>query len=176
MAKTSRKVTQDQGNHIGDIVESMLTEPQFQELRGTGWVLFDDRDVTGSKYAELTGFTTLADARGIGRRAKNNGRSDGNENPDGDLPLGTYQADAFQKHQHPLWTQTASAPGDSGDRMDANAGLHAINATRTSAYSINVAGKNVYEGYAEEGGGGTPKTASETRSKNITVNVFIKIN
>jgi len=49
--------------HVGEIVASVLTEDQFRQSYGSGWVLADARDVTGSAYARLTGRITLPDLR-----------------------------------------------------------------------------------------------------------------
>lgn len=89
---------------VGSIVASMLDESTFQAQNTSPsperWVLADGRDVTGSTYQSLTGDTTIPDLRGNFLRGKNNGRSDGKENPDGDLALGTYTASKFASHNH----------------------------------------------------------------------------
>lgn len=137
---------------IGDVRNSRLTEAQFQALYGIGWVLYDGRDVTGSKLAVLTGENTLEDHRGVFARGKNNGRVDGNENPDGDVALGTYQGDNYVSHAHPFYTTqfTDVAGGAGGSSTGVNSG----------------------PGY----GGTQPVGGNETRSKNLTLNVFIRIN
>ena len=143
---------------VGDIVASSLTELQFQTQRSNSWILMDGRGVTGSKYNSLTGNTTIPDARGQFLRGKNNGRIDGKENPDGDLALGTQQSDAMQGHRH-----TYSAVMNGPDR------------TQGTVNPGNV-GTGTTSDPVTDGTHGTPRTASETRSKNITVNYFIKIN
>jgi hypothetical protein len=140
---------------LGELRESMLTEVQFQAETDSTWVLCDGRSVLGSDYATLTGFTVIPDARGMTLRGKNNGRVDGNQDPDGDRALGTYQADALKAHSHDL-PQTR-APG----------GI--------------VCGTLAVGGGSGDGCGATQPTAlstgaNETRAKNIAVNIFIKIN
>jgi microcystin-dependent protein len=49
---------------VGDVVPSVLSEVQFQSLRGTGWILCDGRSITGSALAVLTGDSTAPDLRG----------------------------------------------------------------------------------------------------------------
>ena len=132
---------------VGTVNQSMLTEAQYQAEKGSQWILADGRNVAGSYYEALTGLSVVPDMRGQFVRGKNNGRADGNENPDGDLALGAYQADEFASHAHsytigdnfngPSYAQRAINPISSG--------------------STNAAGGN------------------ETRPKNITINHFIKI-
>ncbi len=138
---------------IGAIKNSMLTEAQFQTQNGSGWVLCDGRDVTGSDYDTLTGDTTIPDARGQFLRGKNNGRSDGQENPDGDSALGAAQADAFGQHTHVQ--QGVASPLSAGPHTVLGS---AATGTQTSSQSTQNTGGN------------------ETRVKNITINIFIKIN
>ena len=141
------KVGTDGIESLGTIVQSMLTETQFQSLNSTSWVLMDGRDVTGSAYATLTGQTTLPDARGAALRMKNNGRSDGNQNPDGDSILGAWQGDEFESHTHGT----------------VNAGT-------------GVTGGGLGYGVQSSGGNTQAAGGNETRMKNVTVNFFIKIN
>ena len=137
---------------VGDVVSSMLTECEFQTERDTTWVLMDGRCVAGSDYACVTTSCTIPDARGIFLRGKNNSRNDGNENPDGDSALGTYQADTVESHQHTISTQRVTNPNPGGSGSFDTGGGGSVDVTG-AAYGGN-----------------------ETRSKNITINYFIKIN
>jgi hypothetical protein len=132
-------------SQVGDMVTSMLTEAQFQSLRSADWVLADGQNVAGSTYAGLVA-ATVPDARGQFLRGKNNGRVDGKQNPDGELALGTYQADEFDSHTH-----------DIGGGFGASAAFGTLAGSTANATSSSTGG-------------------NETRSKNITVNVFIRIN
>lgn len=104
---------------VGSIVDSMLDESTFQSQNTSPsperWVLADGRNVAGSVYQSLTGSATIPDLRGNFTRAKNNGRSDGKQNPDGDLALGTYTASKFASHMHaytdPGHTHGVTDPG-----------------------------------------------------------------
>ena len=140
--------------NVGEVKQSILTEAQFQSLYGDTWVLMDGRDITGSDLATVTGNTTLPDARGIFLRGKNNGRSDGNENPAGELAEGTYEADEFGSHFHRV-SRENDVPGLQ---------YHTARAFRGA--------------YSTSGSGSTTDTVggNETRPKNITVNTFVKIN
>jgi hypothetical protein len=152
------------GSAVGDVVSSLLTPTVFQSQRGTNWVLMDGRDVTGSQYNLLTGFTTIPDARGAVLRGKNNGRADGNQNPDysdtyGDnVDLGAFQTDTFENHTHTVESSNGSpatydghayrGAGNNGDQY----GTSAISLTNSAS-------------------GG-----NETRMKNITLNHYMRIN
>lgn len=152
---------------VGDVVQSMLTEAQFQAIRGTGWVLMDGRSVAGSQYQAITGNGNIPDARGVFLRGKNNGSS---ANPDGDLPLGTYTGDAIRNisgafrilntltNPYPLATGPFTASGP-------NSTIRPSPGTGTSIpdqMNFNAANQ--------------VPTAADNRPKNITVNTFIKIN
>ena len=128
---------------IGDIKASLLAEPQLQASLGPGWVLADGRNVAGSAYATITGMATIPDLRGTYLRAKDHGR---NLNPDGDLALGTYQADAFASHSH----------------------TH-FDASRAGGGGALPAGTVFAPGPTSPAGG------NETRPKSVTVNMFIRI-
>jgi len=85
---------------VGSIEASFLTEAEFQSIRGSGWVLCDGRDVTGSRYHELTGSTTIPDARGLYIRMATD-----------EVYLRQYQADTIASHSHEVsWDAPSSAP------------------------------------------------------------------
>lgn len=132
-------------------MSAFLTEAQFQSQMGTQWILCDGRNVAGSDYAVLTGNTVVPDARGLVIRGKNNGRADGNQNPDGELAVGAFQADAFASHGHSL------------------TGLNS--GTGAAAFPPGGAGATLVMPTAVNANGG-----NETRMKNLTGNHFIKIN
>jgi len=153
-------------NPVGAVIHSMLTEPQFQALNGTSWILADGRSVAGSQYSSVTGVNNVPDLRGVVLRGKNNGST---RNPDGDLALGTFQDQATAKnglydagHSHTLVnTPTISFYGGSnGNGYNPGAAYNGPNATPT----IAAANANIQS------------TNNETRMRNVTVNIFIKIN
>lgn len=146
---------------IGTILTSMLTEVQFQSLNGVDWILMDGRNVIGSAYSFFTGFPTVPDARGTVLRGKNNGRVDGNQNPAGDLVLGTFENDQFQGH----WHQNDPNADGGGEGFAGGGNLgNGLNVT-TFATTIITDGVN-----------GAPRFGAETRAKSIAINYFIKIN
>lgn len=237
---------------IGAVQSALITESQFQAQFGTGWVLADGRSVTGSRYATLTGKTTIPDLRGVTLRGKNNGRSDGYENPSfsvgitntsgsnvltvintvsgyttsrqffpdiqvgafvsgnqfagipmgayvtavnestyevtisaattaggaravtfsGDLPLGQFQSDAFQQHNHRVYFAASGGfAGNTRSLSDPGDGVH-----WTTQFTRDGGGTDVYAAEEETNGTTLKKSNIETRMKNVTVNHFIRIN
>lgn len=146
------KVFDSSSSAVGAIQSAMIDESQFQDQFGTGWVLADGRSVAGSKYAAITGRANIPDLRGMTLRGKNNGRSDGNQNPDGDSALGTYQADELKQHKHSYTVNYNSGAISGAQGNTPNSGA------------------NIFTGNTGDTGG------NETRVKNVTVNYFIRIN
>lgn len=154
---------------VGSIIDSVLNQSTFQSQNGSAtirWIIADGRDVTGSEYQLLTGSTTVPDLRGIFRRGKNNGRADGNQNPDGDLAVGTFSGFAIQSHNHgfvdPGHSHTSLAVNSTGGPPLQNGVGFAVPAANTGVsqthISIQAAGGN------------------QTAPANVTVNTFIRIN
>lgn len=133
---------------VGTIIHSMLTTTQFSAEYGDNWVLADGRSVAGTKYASVTGSSTIPDMRGTFLRCKDNGST---RNADGDLALGTYTDDKFETHTHTIISVVGTSSGFIGHRyenVDSSQGNIPTNST-----------------------GG-----NETSPKSIIVNFFIRIN
>lgn len=190
---------------VGTVLDSLLTEAQFQALMGTTWILMDSRSVAGSMYAAITGASTMADARGVFRRTKNNGRGDAYADPGGERALGNVQGHAFQTHTHVQNSHTHSqdAHGHYSASMypaaDAGKSYTTVYGSKTrdgaavqrtaltassfagiSAYSEPTTATNqpftaTNQNQSATGAASEPTTA-ETRPVNITVNTFVKIN
>lgn len=142
---------------VGSIIHSALTEFEFNSEVGSSsvWIIADGRDVTGSKYASRTGRTTVPDLRGTFLRGKNNSRSDGKQDPDGERALLAYQADQAGPHTHTIGSAFGQADfgtGFNGDMFSSNSGAGG------GTYTVNSNG------------------TSETRPRNYAVNIFIRIN
>lgn len=141
---------------VGSKIDTMLTEAQFQaEVGNSDWVLMDGRNVAGTRYATLTGFTQLPDHRGTVTRMKNNGRSSASGNADGDVALGTYQGDQIVTHSHPITGNITGSNGtndveDGTDKKNSDPGLASLTIGNTGG--------------------------NETRMRNTTMNMMIRIN
>jgi hypothetical protein len=146
---------------VGDIKSAHMTEVEFVNANGPGWILADGRNVAGSAWATANSATNIPDARGMVLRGKNNGRADGNQNPAGDKVLGEFEGDQMQGHVHGTNIHD-DAVGGSG-RSFGQMQFDNPNQIFTTV-PIN------------DGTNGNPRTGPETRMKNITVNYFIKVN
>lgn len=146
---------------LGDVKYSILSEAEFQNVNGLGWVLMKGQNkvnlgIGGSEPSVFDYFATtdnaslnfLPDGRGLFLRGKNNGRADGAQNPDGENLLGTYQTDMFKSHTH----------------------LGAVYSDQNWYTTGPGASSGVSHGTPTQPTGG-----NETRSKNITVNTFVKV-
>jgi hypothetical protein len=130
-------------------------DPPTFALGDSKWTLADGKMVSGTTYAALTANAPIPDLRGLFLRGKNNKRSDGRENPDGDLALGQFQNDQFQDHVHQF-----NRGGDGGSET-----TYALTGTR------NTGDPRGETNYITSGQHGT-----ETRPRSATVNYYIRIN
>jgi hypothetical protein len=140
---------------IGDIRNSLLTESQFQSRNGSCWVLMNGQSVSGSLYESLTGRSNLPSA--AGRFLRNAGGSA--------AALALTQEDDFKAHNH----------GGGDHSHSYSSGTSSLNSAGSYPYPSSVLGgtrsaiNNSGTIIASQGG-------SETRPKNLTVNMFVKIN
>lgn len=159
---------------VGTVIESMLTEAQFQAIVGEGWILSDGRSTPGSLYSILTGFTNVPDLGGVFLRGKNNGRpafdgiiAHGTGNPDGELALGTYQEMTPERHPHNAGRGTQIIDlTDPSHPVPSFPPIGTIEKRTSREYEL----QNPRSGFTGITGG------DETRPNNITVNRFIRIN
>lgn len=172
---------------VGDIKQSILTEPQFiAELgvvEGRKWVLADGRNVSGTRYETLTGSSTVPDLRGAyirmaGQNATNAAWNGG--------ALNAYQEDSTKlptvpftgttdntgSHTHVLWQQ----------RMNQYSGYGYSSVPNTSSEGIAAGGATSVDGRNMAADGGHTHTAtingggdSETKPKTYATNFFIKV-
>jgi Collagen triple helix repeat (20 copies)/IPT/TIG domain len=157
---------------VGSIETSILTPEQFItatqdeslfDPTKSKWVLADGRDVTGSNYHSITGNTSIPDLRGMFLRGLNVGRNDGKEDPDGNARLsGDFQNDQFQGHGH----------------MYERAGGFSFSSTGTLVGSFGDGSFVTYRILEPTtlNGFGDVRFGTETRSKNIGVYYYIRIN
>jgi len=153
---------------VGDVIASMLDGTAFQAERDTTWVLASGQAVPGSDYASLVG-PNVPDLRGVFLRGKSYTRG-ASGNPDGDLAVGTYTADAIRNitggvnHRNLRIDQFQSENGVLDFKTSENGGGGTGGSAASSAGNINIdVSRQV-------------PTAADNRPKNVTVNYFIKIN
>lgn len=149
---------------LGQIKISDLTEAQYQTIHGTGFILADGRDVTGSDYAVLTGNTLVPDFRGIYYRMKDNGRGIATEIAPGGFQAGIPGSPhihrySFDKNLASLSLLKRDEVGGGGSTDIVGVQFSPIVATITIPLSVTGAGGGV-----------------EDRPRNITTNFFIRIN
>lgn len=145
---------------IGTVISSMMTPTDFTSTMGDDWVLADGRSSTMEYYTAFNQLN-IPDMRGQFLRGMNEGRSDGNEDPD-DRTVGSLQDDAFQGHKH------ASGHWADGTPLQFQA----------SSYPLFSA-RNPYDNETgipiNDGANGDPRTAQETRPSNIAIYWYIKV-
>ena len=166
---------------VGTVIYSMLDQTTFQSQVNPGewWLLADGRSIAGFnlKYETLTQQSNIPNLLGVFIRGKNNGRADGNQNPDGDLALGQFSPDKFASHNHGGVTGT-----DSPDHTHGFGGYQ---------YGVNYGGDNTAmnlgvspNGFYRYTDGAstrhthaiTPSGGNETAPKSVTLNPFIRVN
>lgn len=140
-------------DQIGDIKYSLLEQDKFREVHGSDWELLMGQDIAvDSKLALFTGIAKLPDARGVFLRGMNLGRSTNTGDSDPNRPLGSYQKDDLKSHDHGIMTDRESV-------------------AKYSDYK-----RTVFE-VARDETIRTQKTGGpETRPRNITVYIYVKVN
>jgi len=169
---------------VGAVQVSFLTEAQFKTLldatEQAKWVLADGRDVSGSRYATVTGSNAVPDLRGAFLRGAGNNN---NSSWAGGI-LGAYQEDSTAR---PKIAFTADSQGDHshvsgpGAYNDPGSGAFGVKLNVGSNLGIaNWAEKVSHSAITSTAGAHTHTITgggdAETRPKNISVNYFIKIN
>ena len=147
------------------LIPTGMIAPFAMSTAPTGWIECDGSAVSRTTYADL--FTALGTTHGSGDgsstfnvpdlrgefiRGWDNGKG-----TDSGRTFGSSQTDAFQAHKH-----TYTTPSNYDDL---------VGGSGTSA-RISSTGQTI--GYAADGANGTPRTASETRPRNIAMMYCVK--
>lgn len=168
---------------IGTIIASILEFEKFQNVAGNAWKPADGREVSAkSKYAKLTGNTTLPDLRGMFLRGLNQfdpvkgPRLDKYKDPDGSRrKAGKPQEDAtsLPKNKKNPFKGNAVSAGDHSHiyfKARREGGRSGSNERASSeAGSTGSSGSHTHTVLIIDGGD------SETRPVNIAVVYYIKI-
>ncbi len=136
---------------LGEVVASMLDATQFAQVNGSGWVLADGRAVPDTLYAKMVS-SNVPDLRGVYLRGMNYGRDRSSGNPDGDLPLGSYQPDQVVRHAHSTIQMIGDNNVDGVDSTTTRSGDHHNEARLTGEFG-----------------------GSETRPRTVIVNFYIRV-
>ena len=176
---------------VGSIIQSIMTEAEFQAEAGTSWILMDGRSIVGSKLARIKSISVIPDASGrFLRTAGGNAAALAAPQADDNKPH-THAID----HDHPVKTSSTQSANHThgGTTYDTTNGITRGGTTLGNAGTI-VASLS----YAEHSHSFTTGTESanhshtvdldpltgssgstgttETRPVNLTVNTFIRIN
>lgn len=169
---------------VGAIQQSVLTEPQFKTLLDAAeqlkWVLADGRDVTGSRYATVTGSNTVPDLRGAFLRG-----SGTNKNPSWvGGALGAYQEDSTARPKTAFTgttgtdgahTHTANPEGYYASKSSSGTwaiGSPVVHDGQDGRMTLNTSTAGAHSHNVTINGGGD----SETRPKSYGINYFVKVN
>lgn len=147
---------------VGDAKYSILAIDDFQELNGDCWVLMEGQNVSSSTLGTY-GINELPDARGYFVRAHDTHDHDDPNRVDLDrsttLPVGSIQLDEFKQHNHNL--------GSHGLMR-----TYTLNSSATGGFDNTIGEPNIRDLPLQmPNRGGT-----ETRPKNITLYLYIRIN
>jgi hypothetical protein len=158
---------------VGSIIQSIMTEAEFQAEAGTSWILMDGRSIVGSKLARIKSISVIPNASGRFLRT-----AGGNA-----AALAVAQGQATAQNGLQAINNPVTSQADSPDH------------THNLGYGANVTGGSIATP-SSFGGGSSAKSGftstnhwhsvtsnvtlssadTETRPVNLTVNTFIKIN
>lgn len=156
---------------VGTYRQSHLDLATFNAETAGTWVLADGQDVTGSDFEALTGQPNVPDARGQFLRSKNNGRSDGNEDPDGERIAGALQGDAIRNISGKILDFTSNA---SRTEPVQNGPFYGEGGTGYSLNSGTASSTNYPDRIYFDASRQVP-TAGDNRPRNIAVHTYIKV-
>lgn len=164
---------------IGDVKYSILDPADFQSVNGDCWILMDGRNISSSKLATDLSTPNIPDARGYFVRSYDNRISNrvDIDRSFGD-PVGSIQADTLKSHKHDIvsggnhehiyndfydgpsgFIRTLSDGYDNGDSSG----------TRRKTREASTGGGSHSHDMNNTGG-------TETRPKNITLYLYVRIN
>jgi len=161
---------------VGDVKYSILPPSAFDAANGPGWILMD-KDATlkleKSQLKQNFGIQSLPDACGVFVRGVNLKREGGTGDPDNTRMPGSYQSDAFQGHFHKLTGDLSTKDKPNGAPVILGASDRiGPNPPKEPEFSNH----HYVRSPETDGTNGTPRTAVETRPKNIALYVYVKIN
>jgi hypothetical protein len=172
---------------VGDLKQSVLTEPQFKTMLGAdaaNWCLADGRDITGSAFATITGQNTIPDLRGgfLRMAGVNNARTAWNGGA-----LGSFNEYKTARPRNTAFTGSTNSAGSHthtiwGRRMNQYGGAGYASVPQTFCEGISANGATVTDGRFMNADGAHSHTVTidggddETSPRSYSINIFIKIN
>lgn len=154
-------------NGLGDVRYSVLKPAVFEKLNPgwkhmagqameENWELYKLYNDEGLLEDNLYGVirNNLPDGRGLFLRGMNDGRADGKGDPSNDRKIADYQADEFKEHNHDYRDMRNSDDVESDNSDERAAGTSDHDPLRTTG---------------NRGG-------AETRPRNISLYIYIKVN
>lgn len=160
---------------LGDVKYSILPPDQFKRENGDGWEVLngDNQVLIGSDLQKSYGIQHLPDARGVFIRGLNLRRDSRSGDPDSTRIAGSPQDDAFQGHYHSFNgnAHTADVTDPPGDWLQVSKRVRGLSQT-----TANFENQNYVKSPKNDGANGEPRTATETRPKNIALYTYVKVN
>ncbi len=168
-------------NLLGAVVYSILSETQFQDINGEGWILMDGRNIEGSELYQRTGMKNIPDARGVFIRGMNCNRNDKHKDTDGNRPLGHIQDDTTRLPRIRHFSGITSENGNHNHKYNVG---NTVNGHKYKTKGgefwpkhgpipvLNTQHAGNHQHNVTINYGGDP----ETRPRNIALYVYIKIN
>lgn len=147
-------VNKNEKYRVGDVKYSILSPEKFYEENTDDWVLLDGRNIEKTRLHTVLGLQSIPDARGMFLRGDNFKRDDGNQDPQENRRIGSYQPDGIVAHSHKITLNpTHASLSDYSNRR--------IGGTGNSG--------TIPEGDTQDFG------TQETRPKNINLFIYIKV-
>jgi len=146
----------------GEVVSASKINENFQIAAPEGAIMAFYLSACPSGWVAADGTNSTPDLRGRFVRGRDDaGTGAAGIDPGGVRAIGNEQTDAFQGHRHTMggYSPVAASGG--------NTALGPLDpgGAPTPAYNINIGPFTLYE----DNGGGTPRTAAETRPRNVAL-------
>lgn len=172
-----RKSEEKSSGNLGDVKYSVLAETEFIKENGRGWILLDDKaseKLRGSDLGRL-GVTQLPDARGVFVRGVNFDRDSATGDVDAKRRPLSSQEDAFQGHWHKFEGQ-ATSPDNPNPEHNTLVASKQTRPNELKATTETFLNRNYVRDASSDRMNGKPRTSAETRPRNISLYVYVKIN
>jgi hypothetical protein len=156
--------------NVGEIVASLLTEAQFKDSYGEGWVLADGREVAASAYARLTGRKSVPNLQNRLLRGIRTDDALAVAAGSDDVTLSVEHLPAHT-HATPLRLAGEDFPGQATFDINSEAGK--------SHYAPNTRNGNTGNNWSWRGSRTGPEGQGKALTfnpSNVGVNFFIKVN